>query len=178
MACRKKAPAFMGVDPGQKGAVALVSGEKALVLDLMLSGKRLDVLWFRNLVLAANLMHSSLVVVLENIHADRHFGGHRAWTMGGTFFPLCTMLTLLADEHHFTVHRPTPTQWKREVIPRCLEKVEGEPSRKRRERQKAAAVDYAREHFPTADLVRYGERKPSNDRAEALCLAEYGRRCS
>lgn len=174
----RKVVGYVGVDPGQRGAAAVVAGGTAAVTDLeLVGGKKLDVVWWRDFLRAALKAHRRLVVVLENVHADAHFGGGRAFALAQTVLKLEAVVTLFSYDHkdRVAVLTPTPPVWKRAVIPAAMERVAGEPARRRAARQKGEAVAYAAANFPGVPLVRAGERKPSHDRAEALCLAEYGR---
>ena len=58
---------------------------------------------------------------------------------------------------------PTPQQWKKVVLAGT-------------DKSKDAAVGYVQSRYPTVNLVLPGSKKPSHDVADAVCLAEYGRR--
>ena len=62
------------------------------------------------------------------------------------------------------LERPLPQAWKRVVLAGT-------------DRGKAAAIAYARRRFPAAELLPTPRsRRPSDGIADALCLAEFGRR--
>ncbi len=149
---------FIGIDPGITGAIAAIDDQAQLVLcvdlPLIRSGK---LIWIEANELTALLMTARngrpARIIVERAQPMPGQGISSTFGYGvvlGSILAACQRIAVPLDLVPAAV-------WKR---------VMGLDS------QKAGALDKARLLFPTAEL----DRKKDHNRAEALILAEYGRR--
>lgn len=159
---------FIGIDPGLSGAVASIDGNGGLIsvqdvptiLVQRAKGKRHAYLEGAMLTLLRDISGDPLAhhvqVILENVHAMPGQGVTSMFTMGegiGLWRMAIAALSL-------PLTRAEPTVWKREMG------VAGS--------DKGKSVIRALQLFPTA--AQHLTRVKDHGRAEALLLAEWGRR--
>ena len=150
---------FWGVDPGQRGALAALDerGQPLDVWDLAYAGNDLDVVWLAGILAEFDGPAFAAVERQLPLHpAGRRAGLTSTFENGRNYGALLATFALLG----IPVHDPTPSQWKRSL---------------RLGRDKGAAVALARKLFPTISL-RTPRGRALDGRAEALLLAEFGRR--
>ncbi len=140
----------VGIDPGQSGAVAVLDGDNVAVHDMPLTDhvrrKRVDaVALFGLLGVRPDL------VVVEEVHGRPGNGAAATFTFGMGLGAVLAVLEL--GGHPFQL--VTPQRWKADVLAGTA-------------KDKAAAVAWAQARFPRLGKLRH-------DRAEALCLAWWGR---
>ena len=146
-----RSAAFLGIDPGASGAVALLSGEVVLVED-----------WPGDPVAAADLLRSWLVehdvklCALERVASRPGQGVSSVFAFGANFGIWQGLLAALSIPYTL----PTPQAWQKGVI---VPSDGPDP--------KARALAVARRLFPAADL----SRKKDHGRADALLLAHHAR---
>ena len=152
----------VGIDPGLTGAVALVSGDgRAVSVDDMpvvtkgKGGHDLDLPALRDLL--RDLAPERVYV--ERQQARPGNGACAAHTAGRIYGAILGILTALELPYELV----TPQRWKKAML-------DGEP--KDDSNPKAPSLRVARRLFPLVDL---GRRKDAG-RAEALLIAEWGRR--
>ena len=148
---------FLGIDPGQKGGIAIIFPRKTTitqtsVIDMPTIGKEIDV------KAVIELLENTIdpVVIIEIQKAFPKQGATSGFTNGFNYGLLLGALKALGK---VKIIRVLPGDWKREML-RGLNKND-----------KALSIARARELFPKMDIP-----KSKDGRAEALLLAEYGRR--
>lgn len=146
----------IGIDPGLKGGVAILDeGELSDAWPLPVIAGIVD----------AQTLHRRLaglhgaIVTLEHAQAMPKQGVSSTFSYG-VGFGLVRAALLIAGLRCELVR---PTEWKRVVLSGTA-------------KDKDAAVAWCRRAFPHTDLILPGCRKPHDGIADAICLAEYGRR--
>lgn len=149
-----------GIDPGLTGAIARLDGGAAETFDMPVlpKGKSGHELHLRGLLTLIRDLAPSVVYV-ERQQPRPGNGACAAFTAGDTFGSIKAILTTLDIPFELV----TPQRWKKAML-------DGEP--KDDVNPKGPSLRVARRLFPLADL---GRRKDAG-RAEALLIAEYGRR--
>ena len=145
----------LGIDPGLKGGYALIGPGDVLAEPFPLAGKSLDLA-----ELAREWRSFELdLAVIERVHAMPKQGVTSMFTFGKTCGQIEGILAALGVPVEFV----TPQAWKAAILAGTL-------------KDKDAAVAYCRRVFPSVQLVRKGCRKASDGMADALCLAQFGKR--
>lgn len=96
--------------------------------------------------------------VIEKVQADPRFGSQQSFKFGETYGGLLSLI----EVYDAPCHRVRPQEWKALIL-------------RGTDKSKEAAIAWAAYRFPSLNLKRPRARKPSHDRAEAACLAEFGR---
>lgn len=144
----------IGIDPGQTGAIALLVGEEQVVWDMPA-----DTRGFRMLissiydVLTIATLHA---VFIEHVHSMPKQGVSSSFKFGVNF----GMVRMFAEMLGAPVYLVTPQKWQKAVL-----------DSENKEAGKERSLLFARRRWPKADL----KLKKHNGRADALCIAEYGR---
>lgn len=154
----RKRKAVIGIDPGQKGGIAIIpllgprSHTEGHVMPLT-ADKEID--WEK----VADLLRPwSGIVYIEKVHSMPKQGVASTFKFGtnyGGLFGVCGAFKL-------PVRLVTPQKWKKRILATY------------EERDKAAAIDRASRTFTTVNLVPPGCRKESDGIADALCIALFG----
>lgn len=144
-------PAFIGIDPGASGAVALIADDVALAED-----------WPGDPVAAADLLRSWLVeynvklCALERVASRPGQGVSSVFSFGANYGIWQGLLAALSIPYAL----PTPQVWQKGVI---VPSDGPDP--------KARSLAVARRLFPCVDL----HRKSDHGKADALLLAVFAR---
>lgn len=153
---------FVGIDPGKGGGIAVVSDDGGEPLTAAFS----EDAYRRILGGLANCGPSSTIAVVEAVHAMPGQGVTSCFTFGmnyGWILGLCYALGV-------PVETASPNAWKREFglrAPKGATKAEA----------KRLDVECAMRLFPNADFKASPKcRVPHDGIADALLIAEYGRR--
>lgn len=145
----------LGIDPGLRGGVAYL-GSTTLCYPLEIAGGEVDIRAFARLV---RVLHPDLVVI-EKSGAMPKQGVVSTFSFGKT----CGRLEGAIMALGFRLELVTPQAWKRSVLAGTA-------------KDKAAAIAYCCRAFPSVSLLRSERSKKLDDgMADALCIAEYGRR--
>lgn len=145
---------YIGCDPGNQGGIALIQSQVAIEYERMPGIAGIDK-FIRNAVVASE---GNITCIFEE-----HKGGgpqtnaaaHRsAGYYQGIFSALCHV-------HGVKMHMVTPQAWK---------KIIGA------NRDKQRSISLAEQIFPTVNLLFTRCRNKDHNVAEALLIAEYGRR--
>ncbi len=160
----------VGIDPGVNGAVAFIDGTHAEVYDIPTiwvkkgKGRRqvydLPTFWEVLITITARafvLSDGAPLVIVEDVHAMPGQGVTSMFSMGYGIGVIHGFLT--ASRQPFEL--VTPQRWKKEMLTGT-------------QKDKKAAYIVASRLFPGIDLGRRSDQ----GRAEALLIAEYGRRAS
>lgn len=154
---------YIGIDPGLSGAVAVLNGEGAVCCihdtpTLTVEGEKTKRKY--NVPAMAALLegiHDGVLVVLENVHSMPKQGVASSFTFGmglGLWMGIIGAFQL-------PLEMPSPQRWKKEMLA-----DQG--------KEKDASRFKAIQLFPSvADQLN---RVKDDGRAEALLMAEYGRR--
>lgn len=146
---------ILGIDPGKQGAIACVSPDYSAAMFLpMLAGHDLDLdelmMWVRNIPCLAHIR----MVILEKAQPMPKQGIVSAFHYGDHYGQLKCWLRVKG----WPFLEVSPAKWKQAM---GLNK-----------KSKDECIRVASQLFPHVDLAR----KKDHNRAEALLLAEYGRR--
>lgn len=155
---------FIGIDPGLSGGIAIIGPTvtKAERTPILQGDKRTMNLpacsaWIRAAVEANG---GSAFAVIEKVHALPKQGVSSTFSFGKGYG---SWLGLLAS-HGIPYQEVTPQAWKKAML-------EGADKA-----DKASSLNRANTLFPHVSLVPPGCRAPSDGIAEAILIAEYGRR--
>ncbi len=142
---------FLGIDPGKSGAFAVLDETKLLFV------LKFDKEAF--LSTADMLRHTQYnsKCCIEKVHAMPKQGTVSMFTFGENFGWLKGVL----DANEISYQEIPPQTWKKEFNFHS---------------DKTNSIEVARQLFPKAKLIPEGARKPDNNLAEALLMAEYARR--
>ena len=151
------AVSFIGIDPGKKGGIAIIDEGFVNAVPMPLAGKDIDARRLASLL--STMPIDRPAVVIEKVHSMPKQGVASTFTFGTGFGILIGICAALG----YPMALVTPQTWKAEIL-------------KGTKRDKNAAIAFARMTFPMVDLIPAGCRTISDGLADALCLAEYGRR--
>ena len=145
----------IGVDPGQSGGVAFVTDSVAESIPMPLAGREVDgralADWFR--------FRQPTLVVVEKVGAMPKQGVSSTFKFGRNFGVILGVIEACGYSYRLV----TPQAWKRAVLAGTS-------------RDKLAAIGYVHQMYPGIDLTPGRKRTPHDGMADAVCLAEYGRR--
>lgn len=149
---------ILGIDPGQSGAFAILHGGNIACRPFPFAGRELDIqaligMW-------ANLARESARAVIEQQHARPISSKVAMFSLGRNYGTLLGILGALG----VGVEIVPPRAWKDDILAGVSDK------------DKDAAIAYVRRVFPYVDLTSGGRHKPHDGMADAVCIAEYGRR--
>lgn len=155
MATRASEIAVLGIDPGAKGGLALVTSDEALVWPMPMAGNVVDT------QAVAQILHiyEPHLIALEKVHSMPGQGVSSTFTFGRGF----GRIEGIAEALSVRVELITPQRWKQTVLAGTA-------------KDKAAAVEFCRRRWPRLEMVQPGGRKPHEGIADALCIAEAARR--
>jgi crossover junction endodeoxyribonuclease RuvC len=146
---------LVAIDPGLKGAIAVLSDGGISVHRMPIAGKDLDLPTIAAIIKAA----SPEWIILEKVGAMPGQGVASTFKFGKGY----GMIQGIAAAMEVALELTTPQRWKKVVLHGTT-------------KDKAAAIAFCRRAFPTIPLVPKGCRVPHDGIADALCLLEYGRR--
>lgn len=145
---------FIGIDPGKTGGIAIITPDNSAVYDLPYVDKRLD---SNSFYLILGTRRGKTIAVIEQQQFRPDDGKNRIATTFENFGRLCGIVELLGADR---ILLPTPGKWKKAMG------LTG----KDKEASRAMAMHLF------GDLQDELKRKKDHGRAEALLLAEYGRK--
>jgi len=148
---KKDSMIYMGIDPGQTGALAVIEGQNIKVWDYQ-DGEALLYL--------QSLCQPEIYACLEAVHAFPKQGVTSVFNFGTNFGLWQGRLGALNIPYDLV----TPTKWQAQVF----------DSGKKTGDRKQMALDRARRLFPS--MLHRLKRKKDDGRADALLIAEYCRR--
>ena len=153
---------IIGIDPGLDGGVAILpidgSGPRVYPMPTM-PGKRRTV-DARGLSLLLREAKGAELVAVEDVHSHPKQGVASTFAFGRAFGEVLGVVGAL----ELPLELVTPQRWKKSIL-------EGTA------KDKHAAIRYASKRFPSASLLASPRSRVNHDgMADALCLAEFGRR--
>lgn len=157
---------IIGIDPGLSGGVAFFNHERmetfVMPTKKISKGKNtIDAGELQRLIgrIAVRLVKIQLVVV-EKVHAMPKQGVTSMFTFGVGYGKVLGLIEALG----LPLEEPTPQEWKKVVLAGTA-------------KDKEAAVAWCMRRYPKLNLLKSGRcREPHVGMADAVCLAEYGRR--
>lgn len=144
---------YLGIDPGQKGGLCLLSGSEVKAWRMPDSASGL-----------LDLLRECIpkpTVILEKAQPMPKQGVSSVFSYGQGYGQLLGIIAALELRYH----EIRPTAWKKVVLAGEADKSD-----------KGTSIRVAERLFPTLELIPAGCRKPHDGMAEAALLAEYGRR--
>lgn len=161
---------IVGIDPGLDGGIAGMDlGGNVLFARVMPSkerkkGKRDVDAAMLGAILSNHeqdvFQEEIKLVVVERVSAMKGQGVSSMFSFGKGYGKVLGVIEHLG----LPLEQPTPQRWKKIVLAGTT-------------KDKDAAVAYVRERFPNANLFRTDKcKKPHHGMADAICLAEHGRR--
>ena len=154
---------ILGIDPGLAGGLAFMTPDGKIVdtcvmpTRILQKGKRdIDVH-----VLDAYLeQYEVMLAVVEKVHATPKMASNSLFTFGRGVGKLLAVLEL----RNIPLEEPRPQQWKKVILIDT-------------KRDKVDAIAYVRKRFPKCNLLPTLKCTKFHDgMAEAVCIAEFGRR--
>lgn len=159
---------YLGVDPGQKGALAFFGErgncEEFWCLEMFLAGKEID-----GGAIARMLRQNTgsfyddkpgiTLAAVEWAQAMPKQGVTSCFNYGAGFGKVLGVLEALEIPYRLV----RPRAWKEVILAGTA-------------KDKEAAIAYVRRAYPWANLTPGKKRKPHDGMADALCLAEYAQR--
>jgi crossover junction endodeoxyribonuclease RuvC len=145
---------IIGIDPGQKGAFALMDDGGVLISrPMFLAGKSIDI----SLLAITIKTYMPDYAVVEKVHSMPKQGVASSFKFGKSYGIVLGVLSALSIPTILV----TPRAWKRKILAGT-------------KKDKDAAIEYVRMKYPSFNLIPKGCRKPNDGMADAICLAEYG----
>jgi len=148
---------ILGIDPGLKGGLALIddTGSIRYIGQTQVAGKEIVVRRFVELITGYSV---PVMAVMEKVHSMPRQSSQSTFRFGEGYGKIKGILETLNTRYEL-VH---PQTWKKEILHGT-------------DKSKQAAIEWVNRVYPGVDL-RQGKKVPSDGIADALCLAEYGRR--
>ncbi len=148
---------IIGIDPGLSGGIAVYDGTTGdyAVTPLPIAGGELDL----HAITLTIADYMNPVVCIEKVGAMPKQGVVSTFKFGkgyGALLGICAALGV-------RVELVTPQAWKKVVLAGTT-------------KDKGAAIAYVRRAFPQINLIPDRCRVPHDGMADAICIAEYGRR--
>jgi crossover junction endodeoxyribonuclease RuvC len=154
---------YIGIDPGLSGGLATISANGAQVTarPMPVSGGQIDASAVADLVWGAALAcGDTAIAVMEKVGAMPKQGVVSMFRFGQGYGTILGVLGALGIRCELV----TPQRWKAVILAGTA-------------RDKAAAIAWCRRAYPGVSLRRTERCTTDHDgMADALCLAEYGRR--
>lgn len=152
---------YIGFDPGLHGGIAVIGhpieGTQARIMPV--SGGEIDARTIGALICDIAYPGHNIVAVVEKVGAMPKQGVSSTFKFGKGYGTILGALGALGTRTELV----TPQAWKKVILAGMGH-------------EKADAIAWCRRAYPAVELVPPGCRVPHDGMADALCLAEYGRR--
>lgn len=149
--------AYLGIDPGQSGGLALIDGDRIECCPMPLAGKAVDWCEVANWITHLAPASRASVAYVEKVGAMPKQGVSSTFKFGVNVGGIHGVLGALGVPMVLV----TPQSWKKRVLAGTA-------------KDKAAAIDFCRRRWPHVSLLASERcRKPHDGMAEALCLARF-----
>ena len=146
---------YIGIDPGMKGGVAYIDTITKNYTAYPMPSTRLQLAeCIKNVT-----QWGCCTAIVECVHSMPKQGVSSTFKFGKGYGEILGILAAL----NIVIHEPTPQAWKKAMLAGT-------------DKGKDASIQVAENLFPEINLVPKGCRKPHDGMAEALLMAEYGRR--
>ena len=148
---------YFGIDPGQKGGVALITALFTKVWLMPVRDKDVNVTELVEILSSVKVA----TVYIERVHAMPKQGVSSSFNFGMGYGEVKGCVEAMGLPFHLV----TPQSWKKKVLDGF--KWKG---------RKIASSEFCEEHYPDISLLRTPRcKKPHDGLSDALCIAEYGR---
>lgn len=149
--------AYLGIDPGQSGGLALIDGDRVECCSMPLAGKAVDWRALTDWIEHLDYPWGKSVAYVEKVSAMPKQGVSSTFKFGLNVGGIHGVLGALG----IPMVLVTPQAWKKRVLAGTT-------------KDKAAAIDYCRRRWPHISLLASERcRKPHDGMADALCLARF-----
>lgn len=161
----KDAESYVGIDPGTRGAIAILTGDLLHVVDVPLEKvrvnrkERMRIDDFRLVAQARTIMdlYNPVSIVIEDVHGIGGQGGAQSFKFGDAFGSLRLAFTAAGAQ----LIRVSPIKWKNAL------RIRGGRAGKDQARELAAKL------WP--ECAKLFARDKDDNRAEAALIAKYAR---
>lgn len=149
--------AYLGIDPGLSGALAYINADSIHAFPVPVAGKEIDV---QSIITWIESKPSVSVACIEKVSAFPGQGVSSMFKFGFVTGVLHGVIRALG----IPLYIITPQAWKKEILAGT-------------DKSKQAAIDYCLRAYPNVSLFRKPTSRTYDDGiADAICLAEYGKR--
>lgn len=155
---------IIAADPGKKGGLCGLYNDGTIykVVATPVQGKDID--WHKITAFikecVVNARGEAIIGVIEKVHAMPGNGACSMFSFGGAYHGLRAVYAAL----DLRCELVTPQRWKKVVLAGS-------------KKDKAATINYCRSAWPKQSLMATpGSRTPHDGIADAICIAEFGRR--
>ena len=154
---------IVGVDPGQKGGLAIMKDGACTGHPMPLAGKEVDTRAVADLVMGEYDLvledpSNHILVVVEKVHAMPKQGVSSTFKFGLNYGRILGAIEALGLRYELV----TPQAWKKAILAGT-------------NKGKTAAVEFVHRRYPSVNLMPGRMRTHHDGIADAVCLAEYGR---
>lgn len=158
-----KYSAYIGIDPGMKGGIAVIYGNIITAIPMPVKDGMIDVrkltAHLERLTIADGWISGNVCCYIEKVGAYPIKGSKSIWSFGFTTGMIHSVIMSL-DIPLFNV---LPQVWKRKVLPN-------------KDHSKIATINYISELYPSLNLYATQKSKIKHDgMADAVCIALYGK---
>jgi crossover junction endodeoxyribonuclease RuvC len=152
---------WLGVDPGKSGGLASIDDKgHTEAFPMPIAGGEIAAHALGVWACGHTIRHdSSVLAIVEKVHAMPKQGVSSTFTFGVGYGKVLGVLGALGIRTHLV----SPPAWKKLILADLPHDKDG-------------AIAWCNRAFPRQALVLPGCRKPHDGMADALCLAEWGRR--
>lgn len=170
--CLKVKSYITGIDPGAKGGIAVLDNSGKCIEAIQMPEMLVDTAKF----LKRYTVRDS-IIILEDVHSMPGQGVKSMFSFGRRFGELTGIITAFGTiEEYIRLEIVSSQKWKAAIFGK-IEKIENETKEERKKRLKELSITKAKELYPDVNLLPGKKGKVESDGiAEALLLAEYGRR--
>ena len=149
---------FIGIDPGKKGAIAVINSKRDVLLLEDYPGNIASCVKILDKINNMGFKFDRIYAAIEKVHAKSKQGVTSMFSFGENFGAWQGIISMAK----YPLDLPSPQQWAKGVV-------------SKKNNSKSPSVDAATRMFPTVCL--YGPRGGAKDgRAEALLIADWLRR--
>lgn len=142
-----------GIDPGLKGGIGIIDGNKQFTYPMPMSGKDIYV----SALVEILRSHKVELVISEKVHSMPGQGVSSTFTFGKGY----GMVLGAVMGAGIPLELVSPQKWKGLVLSGTA-------------KDKEAAIDFCTKRYPQINLILPRCRKQHDGMADALCLAHYG----
>lgn len=146
---------FVGIDPGQKGGIAILSNSMNKGVLMPLYGKEIAAAALLEYI---NEVQGDRFVCVEKVHAMPKQGVSSTFKFGMGYGKILGVLECAGISHQLV----TPQAWKKVVLAGT-------------NRDKNAAIEFCQRMYPMIDLQPGKCRTPQDGIADAVCIAHYAK---
>lgn len=149
--------AFLGVDPGKHGGLALLSDSEVIVTPMIVAGKDIDLDAIAEWIDTHTMDMQEVVACIEKVGAMPGQGVTSMFSFGFNTGVVHGILATFQIPRYMVM----PNKWKTSVLAGT-------------KKDKDAAIEFCRRVFPTVSLLESTRsRRPHSGMADAICIAYY-----